>query len=120
MHAIARDSLREESPCTSPATPDLLNRAHYRGNRPLAAWRAVRRSVQTRAVATALPGLTVRRHWGLRFAAYLGALLFGVAISGALFRIVSAEYRIDPMTGWYIWASGNHACPGRNINLLGS
>ena len=62
--------------------------------------------MQTRAVATALPGLTVRRHWGLRFAAHLGALLFAVAISWALFRIVSVEYRIDPITGWYIWASG--------------
>ena len=57
-------------------------------------------------MATALPGLTVRRHWGLRFAVYLGAVLFAVTISAVLFRIVSVEYVRDPVTGWYIWASG--------------
>ena len=62
--------------------------------------------MHTRAVATALPGPTVRRHWGLRFAAYLGAVLFAVTISAVLFRIVSVEYRLDPVTGWYVWASG--------------
>jgi class 3 adenylate cyclase len=62
--------------------------------------------VHTRAVATALPGLTVRRHWFLRFAANLGAVLFAVIISAVLFRIVSVEYRVDPVTGWYIWVSG--------------
>jgi class 3 adenylate cyclase len=62
--------------------------------------------VHTGAVATALPGLTVRRHWFLRFAAYLGAVLFAVIISAVLFRIVSVEYRVDPVTGWYIWVSG--------------
>jgi hypothetical protein len=87
-------------------TRTYLNRAHHRGNRQLAASRAVRRSVQTKAVGTALPGLTVRRHWGLRFAAYLGAVLFAVTISAVLFRIVSVEYARDPVTGWYIWASG--------------
>jgi hypothetical protein len=69
-------------------------------------WQAVFGSVQTPAVAMALPGLTVRRHWGLRFAAYLGTVLFAVAISGVLFRIVSVEFGADPVSGWYIWASG--------------
>ena len=72
----------------------------------MATWRAVGRSEHTRAVATALPGPTVRRHWGLRLAASLGALLFAVTISAALFRIVSVEYRLDPVTGWYVWVSG--------------
>ena len=40
------------------------------------------------------------------FAAYLGTVLFAVAISAVLLRIVSAEYWRDPVTGWYIWASG--------------
>jgi len=62
--------------------------------------------VHTRAVATALSGPTVRRHWGLRFAAYLGAVLFAVTISAVLFRVVSVVYRLDPVTGWYVWASG--------------
>jgi class 3 adenylate cyclase len=62
--------------------------------------------VHTRAVATALPGRTVRRHRGLRFAAYLGTVLFAVTISAVLFRIVSVEYRLDPVTGWYTWVSG--------------
>jgi class 3 adenylate cyclase len=62
--------------------------------------------VHTRAVATALPELTVRRHRFLRFAAYLGAVLLAVIISAVLFRIVSVEYRVDPVTGWYIWVSG--------------
>ncbi len=57
-------------------------------------------------MATALPGPTVRRHWGLRLAASLGAVLFAVTISATLFRIVSVEYRLDPVTGWYIWVSG--------------
>jgi hypothetical protein len=64
------------------------------------------RSVHTRAVATALLGPTVRRHRGLRFAAYLGAALFGVIISAVFFRVVSVEYRFDPVTGWYVWVSG--------------
>jgi class 3 adenylate cyclase len=62
--------------------------------------------VHTRAVATALPGPTVRRHRGLRFADYLGTVLFGVIISAVFFRIVSVEYRFDPVTGWYVWVSG--------------
>ena len=48
----------------------------------------------------------VRRHWFLRFAAYLGTVLFVVTICAVLFRIVSVEYWRDPATGWYIWASG--------------
>ena len=71
-----------------------------------AAWRAVCRSVHTWAVATALPGPTVRRHRGLRFAASLGTVLLAVIICAVLFRIVSVEYWRDPVTGWYIWASG--------------
>jgi class 3 adenylate cyclase len=71
-----------------------------------ATWRAGCRSVHTGAVATALSGLAVRRHWVLRFAAYLGTVLFAVTISAVLFRIVSVEYLRDPVTGWYTWASG--------------
>jgi class 3 adenylate cyclase len=62
--------------------------------------------VHTRAVATALPEPTVRRHWGPRFAASLVAVLIAVTICAVLFRIVSVEYWRDPVTGWYIWASG--------------
>jgi class 3 adenylate cyclase len=62
--------------------------------------------VHTWAVATALPGSTVRRHWGLRFGAYLGALLFAVTVSVGFFQIVPVEYWRDPVTGWYVWASG--------------
>jgi class 3 adenylate cyclase len=62
--------------------------------------------VHTWPVATAQPGPMVRRHWGLRFGAYLGTVLFAVAISAVLLRIVSVEYWRDPVTGWYIWASG--------------
>jgi hypothetical protein len=29
-----------------------------------------------------------------------------VAVSAVLFRIVSVEYFLDPVTGWYVWASG--------------
>ena len=29
-----------------------------------------------------------------------------MTISAVLFRVVSVEYRLDPVTGWYIWASG--------------
>ena len=54
----------------------------------------------------ALPGPTLRRHWGLRLAASLGAVLFAVTVSGVLFRVVSVEYWRDPVTGWFIWASG--------------
>jgi hypothetical protein len=64
------------------------------------------RSVHTMAGDAALPAPTVRRHWGLRIAAYLCAVLFAVTISAVLFRIVSVEYWRDPVTGWYIWASG--------------
>ncbi len=62
--------------------------------------------MHTRAVATALPGRTARRHRGLWFAAYLGTVLFAVITSAVLFRIVSVEYRVDPVTGWYTWVSG--------------
>ena len=62
--------------------------------------------MHTWAVTTALPGSTVRRHWGLRFAAYLGAVLFAVTVSVVFFRIVPVEYWRDPVTGWYVWASG--------------
>jgi hypothetical protein len=62
--------------------------------------------VHTWAVATALPGPTVRRHWGLRFAGYFGAVLFAVIVSAVFFRIVPMEYWRDPVTGWYVWASG--------------
>jgi hypothetical protein len=55
----------------------------------------------------ALPGPRVKRHWGLRFAAYLAAVLFAVIVNGILFRIVSVEYFPDPVTGWYIWTSGS-------------
>jgi hypothetical protein len=54
----------------------------------------------------ASPGPTLRRHWGVRLAASLGAVLFAVTVSGVLYRIVSAEYLRDPVTGWYAWASG--------------
>jgi hypothetical protein len=57
-------------------------------------------------VAAALPGLTARRHWGLRFAVYFGAVLFAVTVSVVFFRIVPVEYWRDPATGWYVWASG--------------
>jgi class 3 adenylate cyclase len=57
-------------------------------------------------VTTALAGSTVRRHWGLRFAACLGAVLFAVTVSVVFFRIVPVEYWRDPVTGWYVWASG--------------
>jgi hypothetical protein len=33
-------------------------------------------------------------------------VLFAMTISAVLFRVVSVEYRLDPVTGWYIWASG--------------
>jgi class 3 adenylate cyclase len=62
--------------------------------------------VHTWAVATALPGSMVRRHWGLRFAAYFGAVLFAVIVSLVFFRIVPVEYWRDPVIGWYVWASG--------------
>jgi hypothetical protein len=52
----------------------------------------------------ASPGPTLRRHWGVRLAASLGAVLFAVTVSGVLYRIVSAEYLRDPVTGWYAWA----------------
>jgi hypothetical protein len=61
--------------------------------------RAVCRSEHSRAVATALPGPTVRRHWGLRLAGSLGVVLFVVTISAVLLEIVSVEYRLDPVTG---------------------
>ena len=54
----------------------------------------------------ASPGPTLRRHWGVRLAASLGAVLFAVTVSGVLFRIVSMEYLRDPVTGWFTWASG--------------
>jgi class 3 adenylate cyclase len=57
-------------------------------------------------VATALPGPTVRRHRGLRLAAYLGAMSFAVAVSAVFFRIVPVEYWRDPVTGWFVWANG--------------
>ena len=57
-------------------------------------------------MATALPGPTVRRHRGLRLAAYLGAMSFAVAVSAVFFRIVPVEYWRDPVTGWYVWACG--------------
>jgi class 3 adenylate cyclase len=60
----------------------------------------------TGPVATALPGPTVRRHWGLRFAAYLGAVLFAVTVSVVFFQIVPVEYWREPVTGRYVWASG--------------
>jgi hypothetical protein len=63
-------------------------------------------SVHTEAVAMASPGPTLRRHWGVRLAASVGAVLFAVTVSGVLFRIVSAEYLRDPVTGWFTWASG--------------
>jgi class 3 adenylate cyclase len=62
--------------------------------------------VHTEAVAMAPPGPTLRRHWGVRLAASLGAVLFAVTVSGVLFRIVSMEYWRDPVTGWFTWASG--------------
>jgi class 3 adenylate cyclase len=62
--------------------------------------------VHTGAVATALPAPRTRRHWGLRLAASCGAVLFAVALSGILFQIVSLEYRVDPVTGWFVWVSG--------------
>jgi hypothetical protein len=49
-----------------------------------------------------LSGLTVRRHWCLQFAAYVGAVLFAVTISAVLFRIVSVEYVRDPVTAWCV------------------
>ena len=60
----------------------------------------------TGPVATAVPGPTVRRHRGLRLAAYLGAVSFAVAVSAVFFRIVPVEYWRDPTTGWYVWVSG--------------
>jgi hypothetical protein len=33
-------------------------------------------------------------------------VLFAVTISAVLFRVVSVVYRLDPVTGWYVWASG--------------
>jgi class 3 adenylate cyclase len=54
----------------------------------------------------ALPGPTLRRHWGVRLAASLGAVLFAVTVSGVLFRIVSMEFLRAPVTGWFTWASG--------------
>ena len=62
--------------------------------------------MHTEAVAMASPGPTLRRHWGVRLAASLGAVLFAVIVSGVLFRIVSMEYWRDPVTGWFTWASG--------------
>jgi hypothetical protein len=53
-----------------------------------------------------LGGINGQATLGLRFAAYLGTVLFAVAISAVLLRIVSVEYWRDPVTGWYIWASG--------------
>ena len=64
-------------------------------------------SVHTEAVAMALPGPTLRRHWGLRLAASLGAVLCAVTVSGVLLRVVSVEYLRAPVTGWFIWASVN-------------
>ena len=93
-------------PADRQSTRVYLDEFTAEGNRQLAAWWAVSRSVHTRAVATALSGPTVRRHWGLRFAAYLGAVLFAMTISAVLFRLVSVVYRLDPVTGWYVWASG--------------
>ena len=58
-------------------------------------------SVHTEAVAMALPGPTLRRHWGVRLAAYAGAALFAVTASAVLFRIVSVEYLRYPVTGWF-------------------
>ena len=109
MHAIAHDSLREESPRTSPVNPRLSEPSPRRGQSTVGGLAGSLQSVHTRAVATALSGPTVRRHWGLRFAAYLGALSLAVIISAVLFRIVSVEYVRDPVTGWYVWASGT-AC----------
>jgi class 3 adenylate cyclase len=60
----------------------------------------------TGPVATALPGPTVRRHRGLRLAASLSAVSFAVAVSAVFLQIVPVEYWRDPVTGWYIWASG--------------
>jgi hypothetical protein len=54
----------------------------------------------------ALPGPTLRRHWGLRLAASLGAVLFAVTVSGVLLRVVSVEYFRQPVSGWFTWASG--------------
>jgi class 3 adenylate cyclase len=54
----------------------------------------------------ASPGPTLRRHWGVRLAASLGAVLFAVTVSGVLFRIVSMEFLRAPVTGWFTWASG--------------
>ena len=60
--------------------------------------------MHTVAVAMALPGPGVKRHWAVRLAAYGGAVLFAVTVSGVLFRIVSVEYVRDPVTGWFTWA----------------
>ena len=66
----------------------------------------------------ALPGPRLRRHWGLRLAASLGAVLFAVTVSAVLFRIVSVEYLRYPVTGWFFWASGTaFVCFGTLIFL---
>ena len=54
----------------------------------------------------ALPEPGARRHWSLRLATSLGALLFAATISAVLLRIVLLEYWFDPATGWLIWANG--------------
>jgi class 3 adenylate cyclase len=66
----------------------------------------------------ALPGPALRRHWGLRLAASLGAVLCAVTVSAVLFRIVSVEYLRYPVTGWFFWASGTaFVCFGTLIFL---
>jgi class 3 adenylate cyclase len=66
----------------------------------------------------ALPSPGVKRHWGVRLAAYAGAVLFAVTVSGILFRIVSVEYLRYPVTGWFFWASGTaFVCFGTLIFL---
>ena len=60
----------------------------------------------------------MKRHWGVRLAAYAGAVLFAVTVSGILFRIVSVEYVRYPVTGWFFWASGTaFVCFGTLIFL---
>jgi class 3 adenylate cyclase len=74
--------------------------------------------VHTVAVAMALPGPGVKRHWAVRLAAYAGAVLFAVTVSAVLFRIVSVEYVRYPLTGWFFWASGTaFVCFGTLIFL---
>jgi class 3 adenylate cyclase len=71
-----------------------------------ATWRTYADQCTLGAVAAALPGPTVRRHWGLRVTASLVAVSLAVIASGVFFRVVPVEYWRDPVTGWYVWASG--------------